>query len=296
MSYWKFLPSDLSLVREGIQSVGDKLESVLEVAEPYLEPVFEVEKKLPHVFEAPSKLLSSAFVKMPQQSEYVNLSDPLFSRAFIVIALCPLIWNLLGRLEYKTKIISKIFFGRYPGCYALATWIFCFSLFRDKTFLEVLRSPNQPECELLAKDEYLALAGVLFVLGLVLIVSAYIRLGVVGTYLGDYFGILFEEKLEGFPFSASPHPMYDGASMLFAARALVAQSMAGVLLACWVYIVYRIASVFEESFTDFIYSEKQTHDRKATKSSQSVTSSRVKTVQKTKSKGTTSSSSNNKRS
>jgi hypothetical protein len=61
-------------------------------------------------------------------------------KAIIVIILCPLIWNvkinfkikILARIEYSTKLFTKIFLNtpKY-GCYAFATWIFFFSIYRD---------------------------------------------------------------------------------------------------------------------------------------------------------------------
>lgn len=53
----------------------------------------------------------------------------------------------------------------------------------------------------------------MFVVGLVFFVGAYLRLGVAGTYLGDYFGIFREERITAFPFNVLDNPMYDGSSI-----------------------------------------------------------------------------------
>jgi phosphatidylethanolamine N-methyltransferase len=45
-------------------------------------------------------------------------------------------------------------------------------------------------------------------------------LGVTGTYLGDYFGILMSEMVTGFPFNVMSDPMYWGSSMCFVGVAL----------------------------------------------------------------------------
>jgi phosphatidylethanolamine N-methyltransferase len=84
-----------------------------------------------------------------------------------------------------------------------------------------------------------ALAYVLGTFGGVLVVTSFLRLGVTGTFLGDYFGIyvssfpLFrivyifietgklKEKVSGFPFSFSSNPMYDGSTLLFISKALL---------------------------------------------------------------------------
>jgi methylene-fatty-acyl-phospholipid synthase len=45
-------------------------------------------------------------------------------------------------------------------------------------------------------------------------------LGITGTFLGDYFGILMDSRVEGFPFNVLRDPMYVGSTMCFAATAL----------------------------------------------------------------------------
>ena len=44
--------------------------------------------------------------------------------------------------------------------------------------------------------------------------------GITGTFLGDYFGILMDHRVEGFPFNVLRDPMYVGSTMSFAATAL----------------------------------------------------------------------------
>jgi methylene-fatty-acyl-phospholipid synthase len=45
--------------------------------------------------------------------------------------------------------------------------------------------------------------------------------GLSGTFLGDYFGILMESKVEGFPFNIMENPMYNGSSLLFVSTAIM---------------------------------------------------------------------------
>jgi phosphatidylethanolamine N-methyltransferase len=59
------------------------------------------------------------------------------------------------------------------------------------------------------------LGGALFAAGNVFVLSSMWALGVTGTYLGDYFGILMEEMVTGFPFNVMSDPMYWGSSMCF---------------------------------------------------------------------------------
>ena len=64
------------------------------------------------------------------------------------------------------------------------------------------------------------LANALFVVANILVLSSMFVLGVTGTYLGDYFGILMKARVTGFPFNIMENPMYNGATLNFLALAL----------------------------------------------------------------------------
>ena len=82
-------------------------------------------------------------------------------------------------------------------------------------------------------------------------------LGVTGTYLGDYFGILMDDMVTGFPFNISSCPMYLGSTLSFLATALWFGKPAGLLLAAEVWIMYAIALRFEDPFTAEIYARRE---------------------------------------
>ena len=84
-------------------------------------------------------------------------------------------------------------------------------------------------------------------MGQVLVLTSMWALGVTGTYLGDYFGILMDSKVEGFPFNVSGSPMYLGSTLCFLGMALYKGRGAGVLLTLEVVVMYLIALRFEES-------------------------------------------------
>jgi phosphatidylethanolamine N-methyltransferase len=85
-------------------------------------------------------------------------------------------------------------------------------------------------------------------------------LGITGTYLGDYFGILMDEMVTGFPFSVTDAPMYYGSTMSFLGSALWLGKPAGIALSGLVLVVYKIALTFEDPFTAGIY-ERREKDR-----------------------------------
>lgn len=82
-------------------------------------------------------------------------------------------------------------------------------------------------------------------------------LGVTGTYLGDYFGILMDKMVTGFPFNVSSAPMYYGSTMSFLGTAILFGKPAGILLTAEVLAVYLIALRFEDPFTAGIYAKRE---------------------------------------
>eukprot|EP00163_Fabomonas_tropica_P005760 TRINITY_DN1539_c0_g2_i3.p1 TRINITY_DN1539_c0_g2~~TRINITY_DN1539_c0_g2_i3.p1 ORF type:complete len:385 (+),score=109.06 TRINITY_DN1539_c0_g2_i3:789-1943(+) len=150
-----------------------------------------------------------------------------------------------------------MFRSKFVGCYFFAAYIFIFSIFRDIYFVEALHAQTK-----LSLVEYprlnsavLGLAYVLYVFGAVLVVTSSWSLGILGTYNGDYFGLLMTERLTNFPFSRFENPMYVGSTSLFLARALHELSPTGVLLSVWVWVCYSVGCMFEEPFTAYIYNQ-----------------------------------------
>ena len=93
-------------------------------------------------------------------------------------------------------------------------------------------------------------------------------LGITGTYLGDYFGILMDKMVTGFPFNITAAPMYWGSTMSFLAVALWFGKPAGLLLTLEVFVAYRVALQFEDPFTAEIYRKRDEKRKREVKKSQ----------------------------
>jgi len=65
-----------------------------------------------------------------------------------------------------------------------------------------------------------------------------------------------DAPVTGFPFSLLNNPMYIGSSACFVGYSVWAGSVAGLLLAALVFLVYQGAIQFEEPFTRLIYEQK----------------------------------------
>ncbi|EGE06745.1 methylene-fatty-acyl-phospholipid synthase [Trichophyton equinum CBS 127.97] len=193
-------------------------------------------------------------------SQFIDLSQPSLALSAVTIAFNPLFWNIVARQEYNNHFLTKLFSGnKYNGCYFLAVTIFSLGIIRDHLYNDALK--NQPYFAPV-HQQYLAYG--LFATGNVLVISSMWALGITGTYLGDYFGILMDAPVTGFPFNITSAPMYWGSTMSFLAVALYHGKPAGLLLTAEVFICYKIACLWEEPFTEEIYS-KRDRERSAAK-------------------------------
>ncbi|KAI0255627.1 phospholipid methyltransferase [Lactifluus subvellereus] len=197
----------------------------------------------------------SAVLDASKASLYLSLASITFN---------PTAWNIVARNEYHNKTITRIFGGNaYLGCYFLTVCIFGAGIFRDHLYLSALL--EQPRAPLLPAPFDALVPMVLFILGQTFVVTSTWALGITGTFLGDYFGILMDHRVEGFPFNVLRDPMYVGSTMCFAATALWYERPVGLLVTLYVYVVYVIALKFEGPFTDMIYSTRSTPAKKSLK-------------------------------
>lgn len=198
------------------------------------------------------------FIKsiISEESKYapIVINDAVV-RSAITIMFNPFFWNFVGRVEFSTHILTKITGCKRYACYLFAVVVFTLGIFRDYLYYAALKT--QPTAPILDNSIVRLLGWGVAGFGHVLVLSSMYALGVTGTYLGDYFGILMDHKLESFPFSFCNNPMYVGSTLSFLGVALHEGKAVGIALSLLVWIIYRIGLVFEEPFTDFIYSNRK---------------------------------------
>ena len=105
---------------------------------------------------------------------------------------------------------------------------------------------SQPQLPLLLSPSFQLAAYALIITGNVLVLTSMWALGLTGTYLGDYFGILMDAPVTGFPFNVTGAPMYVGSTLSFLGSAILFGKPAGLLLTAEVWTIYSIALRFEE--------------------------------------------------
>lgn len=201
--------------------------------------------------------------------KYIDLGKPSLLVSACAITFNPLFWNIVARQEYHNKVLSRLFGGRSrSACYALAATIFSLGLFRDLLYKRALQ--EQPSHPLLLMPMSQMAAYGLLACGNTLVISSTWALGITGTFLGDYFGILMDDMVAGFPFNVCRAPMYWGSTMSFLGTALFLGKPAGVMLTGWVFAVYTMALRYEDPFTAEIYAKRE-RERAAARSGKKQT-------------------------
>lgn len=191
---------------------------------------------------------------LPSPLGLVDFTDPTFCVAVAAIIFNPLFWNLVARWEHRTRRLSALCGSPYVACYSLGFVILLLNVCRSHSVTVAMKA--QPRWDVLQRSEVYYSGVGLMVLGTVLVVSSFLALGFTGTFLGDYFGILMDEKVTAFPFSLTENPMYWGSTANYLGLALIGSSPAGLTLTAIVAVVYKVAIRFEGPFTERIYEER----------------------------------------
>lgn len=186
----------------------------------------------------------------------VDFSNKKFQTALFFIVFNPLYWNFGARLEYYTKLISTLCLGqKRVAVYVFSLTVFSLGLLRDELYRAALQ--EQKTSPLLDNALSKMLGAGAFTYGSALVLGSMYKLGIVGTYLGDHFGFLFDKRIVSFPFNICDNPMYDGSTLCFLGTALFYGKPAGLFATALVYAMYNIVLLIEEPFTAMIYRNKK---------------------------------------
>ena len=97
----------------------------------------------------------------------------------------------------------------------------CLHFFPTLTRRRYQRALNdQPRVPMLPEPYATMVPIIMFAMGQTFVLTSTYALGITGTFLGDYFGILMDHRVQGFPFNVLRDPMYVGSTLCFSATAL----------------------------------------------------------------------------
>ena len=174
--------------------------------------------------------------------------------ACVIVMINPLFWNIVSRYEYKTRTVSKVLGGPKRGCAALGACILTLNYLRTATFHNTVDQYGY--WEPLNNDVVEALGYLIVAAGSLLVISSSWKLGFFVSFMGDYFGLLLNSKVTGFPFNVVNDPMYFGSGLVYLGLALQHASIVGLVLTGCIAVSYGIAVRFEGPFTAQIYNER----------------------------------------
>ncbi|EDQ88041.1 uncharacterized protein MONBRDRAFT_33076 [Monosiga brevicollis MX1] len=172
-------------------------------------------------------------------------------RSCFATIMAPILWNLLPQI-FGPALINWI--GRRQAMLVFSLYVFLFTCFRswafqmgiadDKTSFDVLL-PFFPNATVF-HNIFFAVGAATVLVGTVLTSASFIRLGIFGTYMGEFFGVMLSEKITTFPFDVVDNPMYFGSSLMHIGLAIMEQSPVGVVLGAVVFWWYYMAALYEE--------------------------------------------------
>jgi phosphatidylethanolamine N-methyltransferase len=184
---------------------------------------------------------------------FIDLSDPFFSICAFFIALCPILYNVLARLEYFYKGISRFFNGNKKRANEVYSF-FMMLVGSIRNLIYYFTLSKQPTFSYGFLNQLVVTTSVfLAAFGLALIIGSSFRLGVGGVYYADYFDIKLDFTVNVFPYNIVKDPLYVGTTLCFFSYALFKGSPAGLILTLGVWLMYLVALRFEDEMMQYIY-------------------------------------------
>ena len=190
-----------------------------------------------------------------QAGEGMDLTLPLVC-GFVMTN--PIFWNAVSRVEYRTRLISRLAGGQKNGVVILATLILVLNGLRTNIFHSLVETDDTP-LQLLSNPVVVLIGQAMVAIGTIFVLWSTWRLGFFGTFMGDHFGLLLKERVTGFPFNVTENPMYWGSAMIYFGYSMQHASLVGFLLSLCITLSYAIAIRIEEPFTTMIYENAASH-------------------------------------
>jgi phosphatidylethanolamine N-methyltransferase len=164
-------------------------------------------------------------------TQHIDTEEKCFRFTIYFSLLSAFLGSFIPHLQYKYKIISKITnddFGKAAD--VLAYILIHIGTFRNYSFIEACYFNKQLELGDAFKVFCISFGWVFIILGLVLVLTSFHKLGLRGMYFGDHFGFLFENKISSFPYNYFENPQYIGSILIYLGISFAYRSLTGILL------------------------------------------------------------------
>jgi phosphatidylethanolamine N-methyltransferase len=190
--------------------------------------------------------ISINFLKM-HMLPLINAIDKDFIYCIILSTISAIFCSLIPHLQYKYKILSKITSDDYgKAADLLAFTLIHIGTLRNYSFIECVYLNDSLNLDFYSIIFLRILGVVLFLIGAVLVVKSFHRLGLRGMYFGDHFGFLFVEKINTFPYNYFENPQYIGSLICHLGLSLAFRSTHGLILTLFIYLCNKFVFLFYE--------------------------------------------------
>jgi phosphatidylethanolamine N-methyltransferase len=195
------------------------------------------------------KTMIEIFLNFSQRylSTLFSYMDRDFISCIILSTISALFCSLIPHLQYKYQILSKITSDDYgKAADLLAFTLIHIGSLRIYSFIECVYMNDN-----LNLDFYIILSlrifgVVLILIGAVLVIKSFHRLGLRGMYYGDHFGFLFQERIHKFPYNYFENPQYIGSIMCHLGFSLAFRSVHGLVLTLYIFLCNEFVFFFNE--------------------------------------------------
>jgi phosphatidylethanolamine N-methyltransferase len=179
--------------------------------------------------------------------ENVNVLEKNFIETVGFTLISMLSFCLLPHLQHKYKILSKMTnndMGRAADF--LAYFLIHIGTFKNYAFFETLYNNKQIVVGSWYYYTIIPLGMLSTILGAILVIFSFQRLGLRGMYFGDHFGFLFNRPIVSFPYNYLENPQYVGNNLCYFGLSLIFRSPAGLVLTFFMILMYRLLWDFME--------------------------------------------------
>ena len=199
-------------------------------------------------------------------NSYINFFDSQLWIAISYIFLNLMSWLIIPYLEFKHKIISKILNGqRERAADFVAYFMIYIGTVRNYYMDESIKNNIIIDLGVFNFPLFL-IGGIMVIVGSLLVLASFYRLGLRGLYFGDHFGFVFNEKITAFPYDTFDSPQYVGTVMLHFGFGFTYRSPTGFLFSFLYMLCYYILNKVEEQKLKIFYPQLKLESKSEIKS------------------------------
>lgn len=197
--------------------------------------------------------MTSILNKLEFLFQKIDIWEREFMYCVFMTLFSSLFFTVLPHLEYKWKLLTKVFKTQTRAADALAFLMINIASYRFYSFIECIFNQEK----IILNSGWLmflsAIGAFLILSGSILILTSFKHLGLRGMYFGDHFGFKLKKKISQFPYDKIETPQYTGEKMIYIGIALAYASPAGLCLTINFFLCTEIIFQVEKRKLNIFY-------------------------------------------